>query len=300
MRVSTGQINDMLLRGMATATQNFTRASEQIVTNKAMLSPSDDPVAFTQLLGLNKQKVDIDQFLANVAAADRMLGQEETQLGSVQNNLLAMNDLVLALGNSVLDLDAQQAIAIELKAALDGIIDAVNVRDSQGEYLFAGSQTNSPPLALDSVSGRYVYQSDNINKQIEVSYHYSMELAHTLDEVFPDSGGDNFFNQMEDFIAYVSTQDDIVGEVAVMKDGVDDALNTVLSKLSAVGARMSALDSVDGSLRDLDVFNEQQRLELESVDFVEASIQMNESIVALESVQKVYIKISELSLFNLL
>lgn len=81
---------------------------------------------------------------------------------------------------------------------------------------------------------------------------------------------------------------------------LDNALDSILSVRASVGSRLKEIDSLDDAGADRNIQYAQALSQLQDVDYVKAISDLNQQQVTLEAAQKSFVKISGLSLFNLL
>ena len=83
-------------------------------------------------------------------------------------------------------------------------------------------------------------------------------------------------------------------------DQIDTALGRILDVRSQIGARLNVLDSQDETNQDFILSLEQTKSQIADIDLAEAISRFNFQIVSLQAAQQAYVKVQNLSLFNLL
>ena len=83
-------------------------------------------------------------------------------------------------------------------------------------------------------------------------------------------------------------------------DQLDTALNRVLDVRSQIGARLNALDSQQETNQDFLLNLQSAKSQVEDLDMAEAISRFNLQIVSLQAAQQSFVKVQNLSLFNLL
>ncbi|HAZ61909.1 MAG TPA: flagellar hook-associated protein 3 [Gammaproteobacteria bacterium] len=81
---------------------------------------------------------------------------------------------------------------------------------------------------------------------------------------------------------------------------LDHAIEKALEVQTSVGARLNAIDTQQGINEDVRLQLETSRSGLEDLDYVEASIRLNQQMVALQAAQQAFVRTSGLNLFALL
>jgi len=83
-------------------------------------------------------------------------------------------------------------------------------------------------------------------------------------------------------------------------DQIDTALSRILDVRSQLGARLNVLDSQNETNQDFILSLKQTKSQIEDIDIAEAISRFNFQIVSLQAAQQAYVKVQNLSLFNLL
>lgn len=83
-------------------------------------------------------------------------------------------------------------------------------------------------------------------------------------------------------------------------DGVDGALSEVSGRISELGGSQNVLQTLDDNHNSLSLANQQSILELGSLDYGTAYMDMNNLSMALQTSQKAYGKVSQLTLFDVI
>ncbi|WDD99314.1 flagellar hook-associated protein FlgL [Thalassomonas actiniarum] len=296
MRVSTGQLQQLMMNGFQRGAVDFANISQQMATGKKILKPSDDALGTVQLMALKKEQANIEQFNSNISNARRQLGSAETYISSMSDTLLKLRDLTLEAGNGAYGLSERQALAAEMQSLKDALMDTANAKGSNGKYLFSGSEVETAPIS-GPVAGAYSYAGDNLGRQISVSSGVQVTSNFDVEKVF-FNGGD-FFQELDDFIDVLNTQTGSVGnDVSNMLDSLDTSITGNLKLLTEVGSRINSLDKVENTNNDIELYGQTLQLELESLDYGQASMQLTQAELALQATQQVYIKVNQLNLFD--
>ena len=184
VRMSTAQvfqngINQILDR------QSQVHASEiQIAHGKRVVVPSDDPVAAEQILRLNTELTQIDQYSENANLATTQLGIEENAITGIQNELQRFRELVLQANNSTQSFQERTAIGIELRQIQDQILNIANTRSANGEYIFSGYQSGTTPFQISA--GTTIYSGDSGQRTARIGTHSDVAVGDSGERVFMD------------------------------------------------------------------------------------------------------------------
>ena len=117
----------------------------------------------------------------------------------------------------------------------------------------------------------------------------------------------SIFTTLSDLITALQTPaTGIVGKanlnrsLSVANGNIDNALNNVLTVRASIGSRLKELDSLDSYGTDRDIQYESALQDIQGVDYNKAISDFTQQNTTLEAAQKSFVKISGLSLFNLL
>ena len=296
MRISTNQIQLSMLDNLQYGFGEYARLDRQISTNKRILQPSDDPVGSVRLLGLKKEQVAMEQYQKNIANAKSQLSQGEIQLDTMTHMLRRLRDLTQTAANGSLSEDDRRAVSSELAIIKDGLLDLANARNESGSTLFSGSQVDKTAIVKDP-GGNYVYQGDNLVREVSIAKGVTVELNQTADKLFIQNG--DFFKQLDDMVAaFDSGAADSADQARAMLDRSLTLQDDISQMVSTIGARINLLDQVDEGHAEKSVYSKEVSNQIESLDYASAVTQQAHVLMALQVQQQAFAKVNGLSLFN--
>ena len=167
MRISTAQYYE-------TTAANYQRNFNKAIATSAEASSlvrintaADDPIGAGRLLQLGQQSALLDQYNGNISSIKSTLSLSETTLTSIGTALQRAKEIALSANNgNATDAD-RQAYAAELSQIQEQVLGLMNSQDSSGNYLFAGSKTDTPPYSRNS-DGTYSYNGDQSTLDLTV------------------------------------------------------------------------------------------------------------------------------------
>lgn len=145
---------------------NQTSANQQTYTNElstgvTVNSLSDNPAAASQDYLLRSEISTNDSFVQSAATLGGQMQVTDTALGSVVTQLTSAITLATAGNNGTLNSSNVIAISNQLSGIRDELLSLAN-SSYQGQYLFAGSQTQTQPFSLSSGSPpSVIYNGDS-------------------------------------------------------------------------------------------------------------------------------------------
>lgn len=195
MRVSTSQIYSVANIGMRDAQVAVDKTQQQIVSGKRVLSAADDPVAATSILSIHQELSRTTQYNKNIDVADNNLGLEETTLQTMVSLIQRLKEISVAAGNTaVLTKSDYAAMAAEVDSRMDELLNLSNTRNSSGQYIFAGFQSETKPFVNDG-GGKYSYMGDEGQLRLQASSSVTVLVSDSGKKLFMDiPSSHNTFN----------------------------------------------------------------------------------------------------------
>ena len=296
MRVSSAQTAALMVQCLQSNYAEYSEVAEQMSTGLRINSPSDDAVSYTRLQSLSSQQAKITQYQENIETAESMLSASETQFSSMSDVMSELRQLAVQAGNGTYDSDDLASIAEEMQSLLDTMVDLANATDSDGTYLFSGSNSDDTAISVDS-SGNYTYQGDDYQLSVVVSEGVTVAASENLSDIFFSDSG-NFFNDMSALISGLSSSDDVSTLVSDMLTSIDDTATDLNSAISSIGARSNELDALNSAHAETLLYSESLSSEIGDMDYSEAAVRSEELLTTIEATQSVISKVLGLSLFD--
>jgi flagellar hook-associated protein 3 FlgL len=183
------------------------KVQQQLTRQTKILSPSDDPIANSQVMNLNNALAQNEQFMRNSTSLEANLRQSEANLDGVNSGLQRARELAVGVVNGSYSADDRKAVAKELRAIEKQLVDQANARDAQGEYMFAGFQSRKEPMQYDASTQSYQYVSDQGARNIQLTPN--LKLAAN------EPGSKPFANVSQRVDINVESGQNLVGELRV-------------------------------------------------------------------------------------
>ena len=175
MRISTNLLFQRGLDSLQRSENALYKVQQQLTRQTKILSPSDDPIANSQVMNLNNALAQNEQFMRNSTSLEASLRQSESNLNGVNDSLMRARELAAGVINGSYGPEERNAVAKELRAIEQQMLDQANARDAQGEFLFAGFQSRKEPMQYNAGSTSYEYVSDQGQRNIQLTP--SLKLA---------------------------------------------------------------------------------------------------------------------------
>ncbi len=175
MRLSSTTIFENGVNSMLSRQQELSKTQGHVSTGRRVLTPSDDPVASAQALGLTEAKGINEQHAVNAGAVKARLAMQETSLSAIAQLIQDVKARVVQAGDGALSAADLRSIAEEIDARYDELLGLANATDGNGEYLFAGFRTQAIPF-VETAPGVVAYMGDEGRRDVQVSATHSIAI----------------------------------------------------------------------------------------------------------------------------
>ena len=304
MKISTHLMFERASHQMTSAQTNLAKSQAQLAQGKQIINPSDAPDQASTVQRLKSILTRQDSYQTALNTVQNRLQGEDSTLSSVSDLLIRAKEIAVQANNDTLSSDNRKALGVELQGLRDQMLSLANTKDTNGNYLFAGSKVSQPPF-VSVAGGSPQYVGDQTRMKVMVGENRSRPINRTgtdaivpVNRTLPDGStqGVGFFNVMDDLIKGVNTSDR-----PKMQGGLGE-LDTLLGGLSMaranIGSGLKGIEQQTSVIEDT-VLNLKTTLSsVEDLDYASAITKMNQQMLSLEAAQSSFAKISQLSLFN--
>ena len=183
MRVTSNLIYNQSMHSMSNANERYLKAQERIAEQSDIVRPSDDPNGAGQVMRLRADTKLLEQYDDNMTLARNALDYEEVALSSLNDILDDVNRLMIQSKNGANDQVDIEAIAGEIESLVFAAADLMNSKDSNGQYIFAGTNSSNPAFEKDA-SGQYVYAGNEAQRMSQVSENVSVATTDSGKDIF--------------------------------------------------------------------------------------------------------------------
>jgi flagellar hook-associated protein 3 FlgL len=167
MRVTQSLNQAQFLAALTQLESNLSQTHNQISTNLAFTSPSQNPVAAGSVNNYNQALAQSQQYDSNAGSAQTRLSTEDTALAQVQTELQSLRNLALQANNGSVSSQGRTAIAAQATQIQNSLLSLANTQDGNGEYIFAGFSTNNQPFTLTPSGANYA--GDQGQRQVQIA-----------------------------------------------------------------------------------------------------------------------------------
>jgi len=237
MRVNPNPYPD-LLAAVAQTQQQINTDEQQIASGLSVNVPSDNPAAAAVLVQNADQTSQADQFQRSIGSIQGEMQNADSALSSVITSLQQAISLGVEGANGTVNNADRAALATQVRGIQTQLLSLANLT-YQGNYVFAGTATQTTPYVLDPNSPSGVTYAGNTGvNSVTLGSHFSLQTNLPGAQLFSASGTD-MFQSIQDLINGLQSGNSIgtaVTEVSKSYNSIDTQrvfYGNALNQLSA-------------------------------------------------------------------
>lgn len=242
MRITAGHIIELASEATSRATSKVATASEIASSGLKVAVPSDDPAAWAAA-----QRDKVRQALstgmgAAISTSTNQLQQTDGALSTISSVISQARTLAVQ-GASVTNANERVQIGEQVQALFQTALSAANTQDSDGTYLLAGSQTQTPPFDANGV-----YQGDGTTRSV-VSSEHGTSTTNVTGETLTAANGVDVLPELQKLATALSSNN--VAQIQASLSTLQTATTQVSLARGQAGAGMAALGDADNARQQL-------------------------------------------------
>ena len=148
-RITYGMISTDVQAGIQINGVKLDDLMTKLSTGKLLNQPSDDSVGVSKALKLHSQTSRQDQYQRNMQDGQAWLATSETALSSGNDVLQRANELAIQGANGTYSATERLYLRGEVRVLADQMLSIAST-SLKGEFIFSGTQTDTPPYAIES------------------------------------------------------------------------------------------------------------------------------------------------------
>ncbi|KHN53591.1 flagellar hook-associated protein FlgL [Pectobacterium fontis] len=287
MRLSTSMIYQQNMQGILNGQATWQKTGEQLSTGKRVVNPSDDPIAAAGAIMLGQAQSENSQYTLARTFAQQSMSLESSILDkSVTTVTSALTEVIK--GGGVLSDDDRKSVATSLRGMKAELLNLANSTDGNGNFIFAGYETDSMPFVEGTAGIEYVGGNEAISQRVDAAR--TMTVGHIGSTVFNGSTGDakkepdgsiqsDLFETLDIAInaletplsdADDATKTSVAAAMETANRGLNNSLNNISSVNAVLGIQLNEIDNLNSIGKDRDVTNKTTLSQLQDTDWYEA------------------------------
>jgi flagellar hook-associated protein 3 FlgL len=191
MRVTPNPMPD-LLAALNKSQLETQQAMLEISSGRSVNQPSDNPTAAALLVENNDQATFNSGYLQSIGTVQGQLSTADSTLSSVVTALQRAISLGVEGANGTLSDSDRASIANELQGIQSQLVSLANA-SYEGRFVFAGTNTNTPPFVIDNTvpSGVSYVGNTDVN-QVSIGNGNKLAVNQPGSQLFSAPGNDVF------------------------------------------------------------------------------------------------------------
>lgn len=287
MRITNQIISMNLQSGLRARLASLAKASAQASTGVRVNTVSDDPVDASQIMRLDSQSRDIEQYRRNGTFATTRLSTEDAAITSLRSLISKAKSLAQTTTSADPNDPARLAALDAAKALKDQMVSLGNTKVGD-QYIFGGDASDVAPFqASGQYVGSWTAQTIDINSGVPLS------VNHTGQPLFTSA-----LSSVDNLIAQLTSG--TPSQIAAAGSSLDSAAQTALGIQAETGSRMQDIQIAATQLAAQSTALLDRRDSLANVDQATAIVQMQQEQTALQRAYSVVGRVLQSSLTDYL
>lgn len=303
MRIATTQIYDLNIAALQAKQNRLGQLQQQLASGRRLLVPSDDPTGTRRALQLSQHLGQTRSFLDNMQSGETRLKSAGVSMDAARGVLDRAR--ATAMGMQMQTSMSQRSDAANYLSQLrESLLGYANSKDSNGDYLFAGSLGGSAPFV--ETGGVVAYNGNGYQRQVAIGEARQVAVADPGDRVFSMEPGNpnDPFDAIADLVndlnnagltgaAYGTAVANGLARLEGALARIDTVRGEVAHRLTVIAAAKETANGLRRAMQD-------ELQKIEGVDMQRLAVELQLQQVSLQASQQAFVKTSQLSLFNYL
>lgn len=268
MRITDGIIVSTMLQNLQDTENRIGTIDNQLTSGQQLSQISDNPAQASRILGLQSTIALNGQYQRNATGAAAWLGATDAALSGVSEVMARAQELAVEAANDSQSGTDRQDLASEVNSLIAQVAQDGNAT-YEGNYIFAGAQTDTAPFTAGTGSVTYnnsdpVSATKLLTREIAPGTTVAVNtLGHdptggtgVFDQVFSALTGlytalqNNSTSAIQTSITQLSTSQGALSQTRAVVGGTMDQVNTTQQQLTLLGTH---LDQYRSTLQDADL-----------------------------------------------
>ncbi|MGT3266498.1 flagellin N-terminal helical domain-containing protein [Yersinia enterocolitica] len=279
----------------------------QFRNKKRVNVASDDPIASRMFSQLESENLKLEQYEKNLMQVKNNIKTQETNFESASSLMKEIRNTLIKSQVPSNGSDDIKIHAKNIESKMELLVEILNKKNIEGRYLYSGTKTADKPVTFNISSGKYEYHGNDTIREIIVGEGVTEKDGAQLHQAF-SSGNDpmKVLSDVKDLYTTLKTgiiSSTTLADIQTLMVAVED----VASKLDGISAdfinRKEKLDALQANQQQMKASNTQFGQSLVGMTDIEQgmlSLQIQQHSNLLNHSMKIHIKMSQLSIFNLM
>ncbi len=218
MRISSSWGQQTAITSILNQESKLQQTQTEVSTGIKTLQSSDGPSATVSINNLTQSISQTQQYQTNNDAATQAVSMENASLQNASGILNQMNALCISGMNGNNNASDKASIAAQIQSLNQQLVGIANTQNVNGEYIFSGTKSTTPPFSQDASNpGAYDYSGNSAQRMIQIGPNTSVANSDPGNTVFgaptgpapatiPAAGSvTNIFEAINQFVTTLTT-----------------------------------------------------------------------------------------------
>lgn len=298
--LSTSAFYERATRQIGGLRSQAEKLQQQIGSGERLSKSSDDPVAAARMRMLERGErlAQIDQRNSGRAQTDLKIADQA--LASVADLVVRAKELALQASSQTISPEQRASIGGELAGLRQSLLSIANGRNAAGHALFGGQATGAA-YTDDGTTATYVGTAGA--DTIGLGDGQSVDPAVTGPEVFAfevDGTATDIFAVLGNLAGALQGGGDTSGAASAALAGLDVGLDKVTTAQTVVGGRLNWIEIMDQRREANGELVADEKAAVGGANLAVTMTRLQEIMTVLEASQASFVRLSGLSLFNMI
>lgn len=295
MRVADTQIYGTLLGNLQRSRLQIMNAQEQISSQKRVQRPSDDPMAFGEIVLDKTALSQSQQWIRNIEFGQARIDAADKAVSQAQELVTRIRELTIQGASDTTSAQGRGAIAQEVRQLHRQLIQVANT-EVAGQSIFAGTETDVRPYSI-TTGDTVVYAGNSETQSVAVSENQTVQIPIPGNTVF-SGATTNIFNTVRDLLTALEGNDR--SGVETQLGNLDLATAQLSDAEGTIGGLGNRLQVTKDSLDAATVTISRAISENQDADLATAITQLRLQEVAVQASSEAFTRIFDQTLLNYL
>ncbi|MGO4788245.1 flagellar hook-associated protein FlgL [Paenibacillus sp. 2KB_20] len=273
MRITQSMMTSSMMSGLQGNYRRLDKYQEQMMTQRRINRPSDDPVGVASALQYRGQITATTQFEQNAEDADSWLKYGDTVMTEVTQIIQRLADLAVQGGTDTVPADARKNISEEVEELYEQLVSLGNSQ-FKGKYIFNGDRIDQKPFPDDPSQTAYTLDQGEVKYQVGAGITVSVNtLGEQVFGAYGDPSG--IYAVVDNFKKALLADDTTAIQKAI--PSLQKNLETVITAQSEMGGKQNRLEFTLSRLGDLNINYMDLQSKVEDADISKVIIDLKTS-----------------------
>jgi flagellar hook-associated protein 3 FlgL len=302
LRTPSTDVNRQALLDLQRTQEQLGLDTQRISSGNRITSPGDDPTGTALVLDFGTSIATNTQFLKQATSANDLLQSASDAMTAVineVNNLQTLAQNGLSYANTT---GGMAAVAPQVEASRSNLLSLANTQ-SQGKYVFAGTQTKTTPFTdTGAPAGAVTYSGDSGIINLGVTATTTVATNVPGNTIFYGAGGQgsstDLFQAVNDLYNGLTTNNKALVQTA--STNLSTIMDNLNQQLATLGGRQSGLTDLQSTISGINLSLQGAQTSLQGTDYAQTATDYSSAQTVQSATLSIMAKNNGTSLFNYL